>query len=183
MVQVFDGQAMVQQNDRTMELKKGRELALGGPWKVDSFRSQSRQPLKILCMPGAICAPSMRLRPACNPPGRSSWAEAPIGMDLVGIGIPTGSMYGFIPGDGIWYSPFGWPFYSPWVVGYGYGFGYGLRGYGHGFVATGHGHVSASAIASERTFRWFSAHGRRIRRYAGFAGGMHGGFGGGGIAS
>ena len=29
---------------------------------------------------------------------------------------PYWDMYGFIPGDGIWYSPFGWPFYSPWVL-------------------------------------------------------------------
>ncbi len=42
MIQVFDGQAMVQQNDRTMELKKGRELALGGPWKAAHFDAKSQ---------------------------------------------------------------------------------------------------------------------------------------------
>jgi hypothetical protein len=82
-------------------------------------------------------------------------------------------MYGFIPGDGIWYSPFGWPFYSPWVVGW-----YG--GYGHGFAALqGHGQVSGSAIA------WggrFAASGRMDGGFGGrgFADGIHGGFGGGG---
>src|SRR2546429_6629765 len=38
----------------------------------------------------------------------------------------------FIPGDGIFYSSFGWGFYSPWYV-YGapfYGYGYGRYGYG-----------------------------------------------------
>ena len=39
---------------------------------------------------------------------------------------PYWDMYGFIPGDGIWYSPFGWPFYSPWVVGFYGGYGYGF---------------------------------------------------------
>ncbi len=74
---------------------------------------------------------------------------------------PYWDLYGFIPGDGIWYSPFGWPFYSPWVAygyGFGYGFGgYGYGGYGHGFhhgfnrgfaALQGHGHVSGGAIAS-----------------------------------
>src|SRR3984957_8419918 len=41
MVRVFDGQAIVQQNDRTMELKKGRELTLGGPWKSAHFDPKS----------------------------------------------------------------------------------------------------------------------------------------------
>ena len=26
--------------------------------------------------------------------------------------------YTWLPGDGIFYSPFGWGFYSPWYVGY-----------------------------------------------------------------
>ena len=38
LVQVFDGQATVQQNDRQKELKKGHEMALNGAWKVTQFR-------------------------------------------------------------------------------------------------------------------------------------------------
>jgi len=49
---------------------------------------------------------------------------------------PWFDAFTFIPGDGIFYSPFGWGFYSPWwVYGapfYGYGYGYG-RGYGYGY--------------------------------------------------
>jgi hypothetical protein len=80
---------------------------------------------------------------------------------------PYWSMYGFIPGDGIWYSPFGWPFYSPWVIGYG-----GL----HGFGSFGARHVSAGAVASRglgvaHVGGGFSSHG--------FAGGMRGSMGGG----
>ena len=84
---------------------------------------------------------------------------------------PYWDMYGFIPGDGIWYSPFGWPFYSPWA--YGYGFGYGFGGYGRGFFAArGHGHIAGAAIASGRfagSARMGGGLGAR-----GFAGGMHG---------
>jgi hypothetical protein len=44
---------------------------------------------------------------------------------------PWFDAYTFIPGDGIFYDPFGWGFYSPWLVyeapyfAYGYPFGYG----------------------------------------------------------
>ncbi|MGA7295853.1 MAG: FecR domain-containing protein [Terriglobales bacterium] len=48
---------------------------------------------------------------------------------------PWFSAYTFVPLDGIWYSPFGWGFYSPWYVYqapfFGFGFGYG--GFGYGF--------------------------------------------------
>lgn len=48
---------------------------------------------------------------------------------------PYFDSYTFIPGDGIFYSPFGWGFYSPWWVAqapyYPYdGYGYGYGGYG-----------------------------------------------------
>ena len=94
---------------------------------------------------------------------------------------PYWDMYGFIPGDGIWYSPFGWPFYSPWVALYAPGwYGYGFRGYGHGFVGElcglqGHGHVSGSAIASGGRFAGSARIGGGFGG-GGFAGGMHGGF-------
>jgi hypothetical protein len=47
---------------------------------------------------------------------------------------PSYSAYTFIPDDGIFYDPFGWGFYSPWLAFeapyFGYGFGYGGIGYG-----------------------------------------------------
>jgi len=50
---------------------------------------------------------------------------------------PWFSAFTFIPGDGIFYSPFGWGFYSPWWVYdapfWGYGFGYGFPPYRHHF--------------------------------------------------
>ena len=41
--------------------------------------------------------------------------------------------FAFIPGDGIFYSPFGWGFYSPWWVYDAPFFGYGWYGYGYRF--------------------------------------------------
>ncbi len=95
---------------------------------------------------------------------------------------PYWDMYGFIPGDGIWYSPFGWPFYSPWAVGWyrGYGFGFNRYGDGCGFAAfRGHGHLTGSAIGSGGRFTASARSGGEFGG-RGFAGGMHGGLGGGG---
>ena len=53
---------------------------------------------------------------------------------------PWFDAYTFMPGDGIFFSPFGWGFYSPWCAwrapfyGYaGYGYGYGHLNYYHHF--------------------------------------------------
>ncbi len=48
---------------------------------------------------------------------------------------PYWSFYSYLPGDGFFYSPFGWGFFSPGFVGYYGGFRYGhfghYAGYGH----------------------------------------------------
>ncbi len=182
LVQVFDGEAMVQQNDRTVELKKGHQLALGGAWKAAHFdpRSAAAQ--------GPLYAWSNLRSEYVAEASMQSAQNVFVGGGAYWYGPgwywnPYWAMYGFIPGDGIWYSPFGWPFFSPWVV-YGFG-GYGFHGYGHGFAGRdfaalqGHGHVSGSAIASGGHFAGSARMGGGFGG-RGFAGGMHGGFGGGG---
>jgi hypothetical protein len=95
---------------------------------------------------------------------------------------PWYSAYTFIPGDGIFYSPFGWGFYSPFAV-YGSPFFYGGYGgyyghyhrfadfhgpYGHGFEPRGGFH---GAVGGGGGFHGAGFHG------GGFGGGMHGGGG------
>ena len=50
---------------------------------------------------------------------------------------PWFDAFTFLPGDGIFYSPFGWGFYSPWCVYqapfFGYGYGFGRYGYVHNY--------------------------------------------------
>src|SRR5260370_34223432 len=92
-------------------------------------------------------------------------------------------MCGFIPGEGIWYSPFGWPFYSPGLVYSAPGwYGHGFGGHeGHGFDAErGHGHVSGGAITSGGHFADSGSHMGGGFGGHGFAGGTRGGFSGGG---
>jgi len=186
LVEVFDGKATVQRDDRQKDLKKGHELALNGTWKAGHFDTKAQavqDPLYAWSNLRSEYEAEASMQAARNiyVAGGPSW---------YGPGWywnPYWDMYGFIPGDGIWYSPFGWPFYSPWVVYGGFGFGGYGRGYGHGYIShgfvergfVGHGHVSGAALSagrfagsSARIGGGFSGHG--------FAGGMHGGFGGGG---
>lgn len=51
---------------------------------------------------------------------------------------PWFSAFTFIPGDGIFYSPFGWGFYSPYYVYGAPGFGYGYGRFYHHFSADYH---------------------------------------------
>lgn len=179
LVQVFDGQATVEQNDRQKELGKGKELALNGNWKVAHFDTKAQADQNSLYAWSNLRS-EYEAEASMQSARNIFVAGWPYWYGPGWYWNPYWDMYGFIPGDGIWYSPFGWPFYSPWVVGYGYGFGYGR--YGHGFIGRsymGHGHVAGSAIASGGRFAGAGRMGGGFAR-GGFAGGIHGGFGGGG---
>ena len=85
---------------------------------------------------------------------------------------PFYTAYTWLPGDGIFWSPFGWGFYSPFAV-----YAAPAFGFGRGFHHFGPGYHPAAV-----------AHGFAARGYSGgFAGGMHatggfhGGFSGGGF--
>jgi hypothetical protein len=193
LVQVFDGRATVQQGNRHKDLDEGRELALSGNWKVSHFdpKSQAAQdPLYAWSSLRSEYDAEASAQSAQNifVNGGAYWNGPGWYWN------PYWDMYGFIPDDGIWYSPFGWPFYSPWAAwglgfgygwgygGYGYGYGRGFgRGFGHGYFGhgyTGHGHIAGNAIGSGGRFAGHAGGGFGGR---GFAGGMHGGFGGGGF--
>jgi len=182
LVQVFDGKATVEQNDRTKDLDKGRELALNGNWKVTHFDTKAQAAQNSLYAWSNLR--SEYEAEASMQSARNIYVSGwPYWYGPGWYWNPYWDMYGFIPGDGIWFSPFGWPFYSPWVVGYygGYGFGYG-HGFVHGFV--GHGHIAGNAVAARGGFAGGARMGGGFARGGfsggGFAGGMRGGFGGGG---
>ena len=178
LVQVFDGQATVTQNDRQKELKKGNEITLNANWKVGHFDVKLRatqDPLYAWSNLRSEYEAEASMQSARN----IFVGGSPYWYGPGWYWNPYWAMYGFIPGDGIWYSPFGWPFYSPWLVGFGYGYGFYGHGFAHGIGAAymGHGHVAGSAIASGGRF---AGGGGFARGGGGFAGGTHGGFGGGG---
>ena len=122
---VFDGKAAVSESNDTqkrVDVKGGHELALNGTaFKGTSFNKKASE--DDLYNWSSLRSQSL------------GEANASFGNEFAGEGVYAGwawspGFYGYtwFPGDGLFYSPFGFGFYSP---GYFYG-GYGLRG-GYGY--------------------------------------------------
>jgi hypothetical protein len=115
LVAVYDGKASVQLDDRSVEVKKGRELALmnadgsNSRLKPDKFNTKETDDLYAWS----------RLRSEYN--ARANMASAQmVVVDNPGWWYGTGwywnpwfSTWAFLPGSGFFYDPFGFGFYSP----------------------------------------------------------------------
>src|ERR1700677_4659961 len=148
-IRVFDGKAEVQIAGQHIEVKSAHQVALNvtGKLKEQSFDKKTN-------MDDFYRWASLRA---------SYLAEANVDAARTyagGTGYSPGlwsgdgwywdsgfDAYTFIPDDGIFFDPFGWGFYSPWLAfgapyfGYGYG-GYGYGGYGgYGYGRNGYGGV------------------------------------------
>ena len=110
-VRVFDGKAEVMQDDQKVDLKKGREAELtSGPLKADKFdRKASEDDLykwssarsEYLAEANAASVRAYVVNPV-SPWYGSGW-----------YWNPWYSTWSFMPGNGLFYSPFGYGFYSP----------------------------------------------------------------------
>jgi hypothetical protein len=170
-VRVFDGKATVERDDQQVKLKKGRMVALAGPFKAEKFDT------KVAEQQNELYAWS-RLRSEYDSEAAMQTASTVVvgGPGWWGAGWywnPWWGMYSYLPGDGYLYSPFGWPYYSPVFIYstpgfyYGHAFrrGFAGRGFvGHGFV----GHGFRGGGAAPHTGGGFAGRG-----FAG--GGLHGG--------
>ncbi len=112
-VRVFDGQALVAKNDQQVELKKGHEALLAGPTlqAVKFDRDAAHDSLYAWS----------KLRSQYEAEASLQAARTVVvgGPGWYGPGWywnPWWGMYGFVPGSGILYSPFGSPYYSPVVI-------------------------------------------------------------------
>jgi hypothetical protein len=135
-IRVLQGQAVVRDGDRRVKVKGGHEVdlrATSGSLSEHKFNKnayKSDDPLyrwsslrsAYLAEANVNAAPAYYVGGWYGP----GWWGAGWYWD------PWFDCYTFIPGDGIFYSPFGWGFYSPWYVGYApyYSFGY-RRGFGY----------------------------------------------------
>jgi FecR protein len=161
-VRVFDGKAAVypgtdlQANIKPVDVKGGHQLALNGePLKPQSFNKDQAQadPLYKWSSLRSQYLGEANLRLAQDYEGYPGfypgwyWAGGPYG-------------YTWLPGDGLFWNPFGYGFYSPFYLRGG-GFIYG--GYGRGFYGP----------------RGGAFYGGGFR--GGSVGGFHGGGGGGGF--
>ena len=201
---VLDGEAIVDDNGRQVRVKGGHELTLNQestkPQGFDKKAYESSDLYKWSSLRSAYLAE------ANVDLGPSYIAGGGYGLGWYGAGWywdPWFSAYTFIPGDGIFYSPFGWGFYSPFFAfdapiffdgghfhhhfdhdyrswGPGQHYAQGVRG---GGFHPGHGYATSGGHAGNG-FRGGSGGGAvHGGGFSGGGGGFHGGgggFGGGG---
>jgi hypothetical protein len=172
-VSALDGRATVYRGNKHAEVTKGSELVLTQGKKLKSHD------LDVKVAERDSLYRWSKLRSDYDAQANADVAQtvyAEGGANWYGAGWywdPYWDFYAFLPGDGLWYSPFGWGFYSPGFIGqYGYygRYGFGGRGVAHAGQAT-----TAFRGASAGGFRGgFSGGGMR----GGGFGGFHGGGGG-----
>lgn len=151
-VRVFKGQADLFIANQKVTLKSGHEVALsaspgGAKPKPQSFESRAFEDGFYrwnALRSGYLSEASVSAARAYLGPG-PGW----YGPGWVGFGWywdPWFGVYTFLPADGIFYSPFGWGFYSPIAIyrspfrfnyGYPHRFGDFHYPYGHGYPAPG----------------------------------------------
>ena len=145
-VRVFKGKAEVVVNDKKIDLGQERELVLNANAKPKAEDFDARKYEDDFFRWSALRSGYL---------SEASVDQARIyvngGPGWVGPGWywdPWFSCYTFIPGAGVFYSPFGWAFYSPFAVyrspffyggywGRAHGFGEFHYPYGHGFEPSG----------------------------------------------
>lgn len=122
LVRVLDGQAMVQVNDHNVKLKGDRELNVAAPkLKATKFDKKAYEDSDLYKW--------STLRSAYVAEANADLAPTYIvnggyGPGWVGAGwywSPWFNCYTFVPTGGVFYTPFGWGFYSPL---WGYNLGY-----------------------------------------------------------
>jgi len=114
-VRVFDGEALVRDGDHQMKLKSGREVSLdnGTPFKANKFDKKAFETSDLYRFSSLR---SSYLAEANVDVARGYVSGYGYGPGWYGGGWywnPWFSAYTFIPGEGIFYSPFGYGFYSP----------------------------------------------------------------------
>jgi len=177
-VAVYDGEAKVLAGDREVKVKKGHEAELTGSVQVAKFNSKTQQ--------DQLYAWS-NLRSEYEAQASAQSAHAIYvggGPWWYGPGWywnPWWDTYGFLPGDGILYSPFGWPFFSPAFAYYAPVY------YGGGVVLPGRHFDGGRAFIGRPGFTGRAPSAGAVRGFAapriaggGFSAGAHagGGFGG-----
>ena len=132
-VRVFKGEALVQNGDRQVKVKAGHELALNNTSlrtaKFDEHQYQDTDLYRFSNLRSQYLAEANVDAAGLYYPGAAGWFGAGWYWDPGFFG------YTWLPGNGYFYSPFGWGFYSPlWISYYGPYYGYPYRGYPyHGY--------------------------------------------------
>jgi hypothetical protein len=163
-VEVIEGKASVAQNGHSKEIGKGKELALtNATLKAVSFDTKAEDDLYRWS--------SVRdsyLAQASYASARNIYVDGGFGMGLGWYWNPFYATYAWLPGDGYFWSPFGYPFFSPRFVVYApriraYGYpGFGRVGPGTAaFVGGRVGGVAAGRVGGMAASPRFSGGRRR----------------------
>lgn len=182
-VAVYDGKAQVMENDREVVVKKGHEVNVTAPLKSQKFDVKKSEGDDSLYAWSQLRSEYMSEASAATAQtyivdGWGGW---------YGPGWywnPMWDSYAWLPGDGIFWGPFGWGYPSPFFYG-GFGAGYFGGGYyGGGF----YNHPFTRGYSGIRPGIGGGGHAISRGSIGGFhgggmtAGGFHGGgFGGGGF--
>ncbi len=141
-LRVYDGKASVQDDGREITIKGGRELSLanGGPFKAHRFDKKAYEEGDLYrwssLRSAYLAEANVNAAGLYADNGWGPWGPGWWGADW--YWDPWFDAYTFIPGDGIFYSPFGWGFYSPWLVYQAPFYGYGYGRYNHHFATNYH---------------------------------------------
>jgi len=127
-VRVFDGQAVIQDGNKQVKIKGGHEVSFHDePLKTQKFDEKSFESSDLYRWTSLR---SSYLAEANVDAARTYVVGGPGWSGYGWYWDPWFSAYTFIPGDGIFYSPFGWGYYSPGLV-WGAPFFYGGHYYHH----------------------------------------------------
>jgi hypothetical protein len=110
-VRVYDGEALVQLGEKSIEVKDGKMLSFGGDMAVAKFDNKegdslfrwTRRRAEYVSMANISAAKSLR-------DSDYGWSSSGWGWN------PYFGMFTFIPYRGTYYSPFGFAFWSPFTV-------------------------------------------------------------------
>jgi hypothetical protein len=176
-VRVFDGEAVAVNGAHRIELKGGHELnmAAGGDAKAHGFdrKAFEGELYNWSSLRSSYLAEANITAARTYVSGPGFWGDG-------WYWNPWYSAYTFIPGAGFFYDPFGWGFYSPWMVYQAPFFGFygGYRSFVHyappaAFVAVNHGAAGYRSGVVAGNYR--SAAPAFRGGYAGGGGGFRGG--------
>jgi len=183
-LRVYEGEARVTSGSQTIAAKRGHEVEFGAVLESRNFDAKSTD---------AFYRWSARRAEYIAEANVSAAKSAQkLGLGYTGSGRALGSwawnpyfgLFTYLPGNGIYYSPFGWAYYSPGYVNYVYAPVYtgGYRGGQYnpgGAVATPR---SPAVSAGSSIFQSPGMSGGAPSSGVGF-GGSHAGGGGGGAAA
>ncbi|HUI84057.1 MAG TPA: FecR domain-containing protein [Candidatus Binatia bacterium] len=190
-VQVFKGEALVQDGDREIKVKGGHQLDVANtarlkPAKFDKARYEDTDLYRFSNLRSEYLAEA-------NVDAARMYYGGPAWYGPGWYWDPFFTAYTWVPWGGVFYSPFGWGFYSPLWLGYApyYGLPYGYvagsarpyhpghhppyAGYSHAYAARpGLGVPAHTMVASPHLgVMGGGFHGAGGFHVGGFAGGFH----------